>query len=132
MGWTKLKITVAAVLLLANLLLLCCVISLYRSTEYLPEQTLSQLEEMLGNEGILLEEMVLDGEKADLLIFEGELGEDYYSRIAQDLSGSTQKLSFNTPNGYVMTMENGDRFAFQNGFGIRYSGGCAGTGPGRV
>ena len=120
MGWTKLKITVAAVLLVSNLLLLFCVISLYRSTEYLPEESLARMSKMLEKEGIFLGGDVLRSEKSNLLIYEGELGEDYYVRIAQNLSKSTRKLSFNTPNGYVMTMENGDRFSFQGGFGIRY------------
>ena len=120
MGWSKLKLAVAVVLLASNLLLLISVISLYRSTEYLPEEYLARMSRMLEEEGILLGEEALQGKKMNPLIYEGTLDEDYYSRIAEKLSRSTAKLSFNTPNGNVMAMENGDRLVFQGGFGIQY------------
>ena len=127
MGWTKLKLTLAAVLLASNLVLLFCVISLYRSTEYLPEDSLAAISRLLEEESIYLGEEVLTGEKPNLLIYEGVLGDDYYTRVAEALSTSSRRLSFNTPSGYVMTMENGDRVSFQNGFGIRYVSGGAPT-----
>lgn len=120
MGWTRLKLILAAVLLAANGILLVCVISLYRSTEYLPEDALRRVSVMLAENGISVAESAIDGKKTDLVIYEGELGEDYYTNTAEALSGSITELSFSTPTGYVMTMENGDRLAFSGGFGIRF------------
>ncbi|MBQ4042907.1 MAG: hypothetical protein IJD06_02840, partial [Clostridia bacterium] len=61
MGWTKLKLTVAIILLVSNLILCFCVISLYRSTEYLPEDSLAAISRMLEEESIYLGEEVLTG-----------------------------------------------------------------------
>jgi len=119
MGWTRLKMILAAVLAAANVLMFWNLNSLYRSTEYIPDEALRRVTLMLAENGIAVAESALDAKKPDLLIYEGALGEDYYSRVAEKLSGSSKELSFNTPTGFVMTMENGDRFSFQDGFGLR-------------
>lgn len=120
MGWTKLKAILVAVLLGANALLGFQIFSLYRSTEYLPEESLNAVCEMLAQSGISVPASVLNGKKSDLLIYEGVLGEDYYTSAAKSLSRSDTQRFFNTPTGYVMTMENGDRFVFYDGFGLHY------------
>ena len=120
MGWTRLKWILAAVLLAANLILLYEIVIFHHSSAYLPQQSLEQVQLMLAENGIAVAESAVDNKKNNLVIYEGTLGEDYYTRIAEKLSGSVTELYFNTPNGVVMNMKNGDRFSFYDGFGIRY------------
>lgn len=120
MGWIRLKRILAAVLAGANLILLVCLISLYRSSRYLPAESLVQVTELLAENGIAVSEGALTRKKPQLSIWEGTLDGDYYTRTAENLSGSETNLSFNTPDGFIMTMENGDRFAFGAQFAFRY------------
>ncbi len=121
MGWTRLKLILAAVLTAANVILLYEILVFHNSSAYLPQQSMDHLQLMLAENGIAVSESAIDTRKPNLVIYEGALGEDYYTHVAENLSGSVTELSFNTPNGFVLNMENGDRFSFYNGFGIRYA-----------
>ncbi len=121
MGWTRLKLILAAVLTAANTVMLCLILGFHYSSAYLPQQSMERLQLMLAENGIAVSESAVDTKKPNLVIYEGAFGEDYYTNVAELLSGSVTELSFNTPNGFVLSMENGDRFSFYNGFGIRYA-----------
>ena len=121
MGGTRLKLILAAVLLAANLILVYEIVTFHYSSAYLPQQSMEHLRHMLAENGISVSASAIDTRKPDLQIYEGVLGSDYYARIAETLSGSKMELYFNAPNGFVMSMENGARFSFKNGFGIRYA-----------
>jgi len=125
MGWEKLKLVLVGVLVLANAVMFALVRSYYLETEYIPEETLTEMMELLSRDGIAVAESTVDTKKHRLVICEGSRGDTYIEDTASALSQSGKELSFNTPDGYVLTMKNGDRFAFSSGFGIRYLSGNA-------
>ena len=120
MGWTKMKLALVVVLVVSNLILCGGILSLYRSAEYIPEESRDRIVQILAEDGITLQPTAVDWKKQDLLIYEGSLGENYYTETAERLSRSAASRSFTTPTGYIMTMENGDRLVFYGGFGVRY------------
>ena len=122
-GWRIVKITLIAFLVLANIFMLWFLQSVIRSAEYLPEETIRQARELLRADGIVIGQRVVDAKKVDLPIFEGGLVEDYHASVAVKLSGCDVSLTFDAPNGVVISMENGDRFTFSDGFDIRYAAG---------
>ena len=120
MGWNRLKMVLAAVLLLANLLLLYLIGTQARALRYIPDESVQAVKLLLEREGISLAEDAMPAKKQSLVIYSGEIGDTYYVDTAESLSQSSVSLSFNTPNGAVFSMENGDRCVFEGGFGIRY------------
>ena len=120
-GWRIVKVTLVAVLLLANVFMVWFQNSVSRSAEYLPEETIRQARELLRSDGIVIGQRVVDAKKVSLPIFEGTLMQDYHATVASRLSHSDVALSFDAPNGVVISMVNGDRYTFSDGFDIRYT-----------
>ena len=120
-GWRIVKVTLIAVLLLANVFMVWFQNSVSRSAEYLPEETIRQARELLRSDGIVIGQRVVDAKKVSLPIFEGTLMQDYHATVASRLSQSDVALSFDAPNGVVISMVNGDRYTFSDGFDIRYT-----------
>lgn len=120
-GFRVVKITLIAVLLLANVFMMWFQQSLSHSAEYLPEESIRQARELLRSDGIIIGQRVVDAKKVSLPIYEGTLAENYHETVATKLSGSGAALSFDAPNGVVLSMANGDRFTFSDGFDIRYT-----------
>ena len=120
-GWRIVKVTLIAVLLLANVFMAWFQNSVSRSAEYLPEETIRQARELLRSDGIVIGQRVVDAKKVSLPIFEGTLMQDYHATVASRLSHSDVALSFDAPNGVVISMVNGDRYTFSDGFDIRYT-----------
>ena len=119
-GWRVVKITLAAVLVLANVFMLGFLYSVSRPADYLPEEAIRQARELLRKDGIVISQGVVDAKKVNLPIYEGTLSRDYHAAVASKLSGSGVSLSFDAPNGAVISMANGDRCTFSDEFGIRY------------
>ncbi len=120
MGWNKLKIVLIGVLVAFNLFLLYMIREQARQSEYLPDESVAQIVTLLEKDGITLADGALDPKKKSLVIYGGELGGEYYADTASRVSGSDVSLSFPTPSGVVLSMENGDRCTFDGGFRIRY------------
>ncbi len=120
MGWNRVKIVVVGVLIAFNLFLLYMIREQARQSEYIPEQTAAQIVKLLEKDGITLADGALSRKKETPVIYGGDLPEDYYTETAAALSGSMVSLSFPSPNGVVLSMENGDRCAFNGGFRMRY------------
>ncbi len=120
MGWNRLKLVLAAVLLAANLLLLYLLSTQSWASRYIPDESVREVKLLLARDGVTLAENALPTKKQSLVIYSGEIGDTYYVDTAEALSQSAVSLSFNTPTGVVFTMENGDRCVFEGGFGIRY------------
>lgn len=120
MGWSKLKWMLAGILAASNVILFLYTQALIRASEYIPEDTLRQMISVLSEQGIDVPESTIDSKKPELVIYEGKLGDTYYTDVAESLSGCSVSLSFNTPNGCILTMSDGDRYSFYDGFGIRY------------
>ena len=120
-GWRIVKITLIAVLLLANVFMVWFQQSVSRSAEYLSEETIRQARELLRADGIVIGQRVVDAKKVNLPIYEGTLVQDYHASVASRLSESGVALSFDAPNGAVISMANGDRYTFSDGFEIRYT-----------
>lgn len=123
MGWNRLKLVLAAVLLFANFVLLYLIGTQARTLQYIPDESLQEVKTLLDRDGISLAAGAIPVKKQSLVIYSGEIGDTYYVDTAETLSKSTVSLSFNTPNGVVFSMENGDRCVFERGFGIRYEAG---------
>lgn len=120
MGWNRLKLVLGAVLAAANVILALYMQNMIRTADYLPAEEIDEMLSLLAEDGIRVAENSVSAKKPELVIYEGQLGETYYSAAAKKLSGSNVSLSFNTPGGCVLTMEDGDRYAFFDGFGLRY------------
>ncbi len=120
MGWSRLKLVLAAVLLCANLLLLYLISVQAWSSGYIPDESVEQMKKLLEQDGITVAEEAFSSKRQSLVIYSGEIGDTYYADIAETLSDGDVSLSFNTPNGVVFSMENGDRCVFEGGFGIRF------------
>ena len=120
-GWRVVKVTLACVLAAANVFMLGFLYSVFRPLEYIPEDAIRQMRELLRKDGILIPQGVVDGRKIDLPIYEGTMPQDYYTVTASKLSRSGVSLTFDAPNGMVVSMANGARCAFYDGFGIRYT-----------
>lgn len=120
MGWNKVKIVMIAVLFAFNLYLLYMIREQARASEYIPEQSVFQMVKLLEKDGITVADGALSNKKESRVIYGGTIGEDYYVTAASAVSGSTVSLSFPTPSGVVLSMQNGDRCAFNGGFHIRY------------
>ena len=124
-GWRVVKITLAIVLVLANLFMVWVLDSVFRSDAYIPEETIRQARELLRSDGIVIGQRVVDPRKVNLPIYEGALPQDYHTSVATGLSASDVALSFDAPNGVVISMANGDRYTFSDGFDIRYTAGVS-------
>ena len=124
-GWRVVKITLAIVLVLANLFMVWFLDSVFRSDAYIPEETIRQARELLRSDGIVIGQRVVDSKKVNLPIYEGTLPQDYHASVAAGLSGSDVIRSFDAPNGVVISMANGDRYTFSDGFDIRYTAGVS-------
>jgi len=120
MGWTRLKLILAAALILANGILFLNVWKLYRSSGYISEDAMDLSEKILSENGVDISSAAIDLKKPKLLIYDGTLAEEYHEKVAEKLSQSMPSRSFNTPTGFIMIMENGDRFTFSSGFTVRY------------
>ena len=120
MGWHKLKCVLSAVLAAVNLFLLYTVREQARALDYIPEEAVEKLIALLEEDSVFLAEDALDRAKQSPVIYGGDTDEAYYAKVAEALSDSTLNLSFTTPDGVVLTVEDGARFAFASGFGIRY------------
>ena len=120
-GWRIVKITLACVLAAANVFMLGFLHSVFRPMEYIPEDAIRQMRELLRKDGIVIPQGVVDGQKIDLPIYEGAMTQDYYTVTASKLSRSGVSLTFDALNGMVVSMTNGARCAFYDGFGIRYT-----------
>ena len=124
-GWRIVKITLAVVLVLANLFMILFLDSVFRADAYIPEETIRQARELLRSDGIVIGQRVVDSKKVNLPIYEGTLPQDYHASVAAGLSGSDVIRSFDAPNGVVISMANGDRYTFSDGFDIRYTAGIS-------
>ena len=124
-GWRVVKITLAIVLVLANLFMVWFLDSVFRADAYIPEETIRQARELLRSDGIVIGQRVVDSKKVNLPIYEGTLPQDYHASVAAGLSGSDVIRSFDAPNGVVISMANGDRYMFSDGFDIRYTAGVS-------
>jgi hypothetical protein len=124
-GWRIVKITLAVVLVLANLFMILFLDSVFRADAYIPEETIRQARELLRSDGIVIGQRVVDSKKVNLPIYEGTLPQDYHASVAAGLSGSDVIRSFDAPNGVVISMANGDRYMFSDGFDIRYTAGVS-------
>ena len=124
-GWRIVKITLAVVLILANLFMILFLDSVFRADAYIPEETIRQARELLRSDGIVIGQRVVDSKKVNLPIYEGTLPQDYHASVAAGLSGSDVIRSFDAPNGVVISMANGDRYTFSDGFDIRYTAGVS-------
>ncbi len=120
MGWNRVKIVVIAVLCAFNLFLLYMIREQARQSEYLPEPSVEKIIQLLEKDGITIADGALSRKKETAVIYGGTLAEAYFTDTASALSGSEVSLSFPSPNGVVLSMENGDRCAFDGGFQIRY------------
>lgn len=120
MNWHKLKLVLIGVLVAANLFLLYMIREQARTLEYIPDETIEKLTALLNADGIYLADGALDPKKQSMVIYGGQMREEYYTETAAALSTSGVSLLFNTPTGVVLTMENGTRCAFSSGFEIRY------------
>lgn len=120
MGWSRLKLVLASVLLGANILLAYLIGVQAWSSRYIPDEAVQQMKILLERDGITLAEEAFSSKRQSLVIYSGEMGDTYYADTAEFLSKSGVSLSFNTPNGAVFSMENGDRCVFEDGFGIRF------------
>ena len=119
-GWRVLKITLIGILVIANVFMLGFLYSVFRPMERLPEDAIRQMRELFRRDGIYIPQGVVDAKKVNPVIYEGDKGTDYYTRVAEELSGSEVSRTFDAPNGMVVSLKNGDRCTFSDGFGLRY------------
>ncbi|MBQ8746947.1 MAG: hypothetical protein IJZ08_03670 [Clostridia bacterium] len=119
-GWNRVKIFMIAVLCALNLFLLYMIREQARESEYLPEVSVQQIVKLLEKDGITIKDGALSRKKATSSLYGGTMGASYYTDTASAVSGSAVSLSFPSPSGVVLSMENGDRCAFDGGFQIRY------------
>ncbi len=120
MGWNRVKLILACVLVLANFLMLGLLFAQARASDYIPDEAMERLVSILEKDGISLSENALITKKQSLVIYGGDIGDTYHAAVARALSGSEVSLSFTAPGGVTYTMENGDRCAFGGGFNLRY------------
>ncbi len=120
MGWQRMKLTLLAVLLAANVILAVSVAELLRETSRIPTDSIRDAAEILAEENILVNTASIDNRRYDLLLYSGNWNEAYYSETAAALTQSGVVRSFTAPSGVVLTMENGDRCVFSDRFGFRY------------
>lgn len=126
-GWRILKVTLICILVAANVFMVGFLYSVFRPTEYIAEDVIRQARELLRKDGIYIPQGVVDGRKYNPVIYEGTMGEDYFTRVACDLSQSEVSRTFDAPNGMVVSLVNGDRCTFYDGFGLRFSASGAPT-----
>ena len=119
-GWNRVKIFMIAVVCALNLFLLYMIREQARESEYLPEVSVQQIVKLLEKDGITIKDGALSRKKATPSLYGGTMGASYYTDTASAVSGSAVSLSFPSPSGVVLSMENGDRCAFDGGFRIRY------------
>ena len=119
-GWRVLKITLIGILVIANVFMLGFLYSVFRPMERIPEDAIRQMRELFRRDGIYIPQGVVDDRKINPVIYEGDMGNDYYIRVAEELSGSDVSRTFDAPNGMVVSLKSGDRCTFYDGFGLRY------------
>ncbi len=121
MGWNKLKLLLLAGLLFANIVLAIFLVSLRNESQYIDENSYLSATKLLEEYGIHVAENAVDRKIIDVPIFIGATDVSLYEEIAGFMSGSTVERIFTTPDGIIVSLTNGSRAAFFDGFGVRYT-----------
>ncbi len=108
-----------AVLAVAALFLGVYFLVMYRDIYYLPEEGLSDLCDILEDDGIFvnLETIPLKRETGSIYVCDSE---GYNAKVALQLGGSNIKYQFATPGGELILLHNDALCEFTSGFSFRY------------
>lgn len=121
MNWSRIKSVMILVLLAANIFLVYTIISRYFNINYVNEESLVTLKSVLADSGVDFDLGIIDRKRPSMFIYEAVKDDDYQTNTAINLSGSTVSGKFQSPTGVVITMENGKKLEFRNGFGFSYT-----------
>ncbi len=108
-----------AVLLAASVFLGVYFFVMYRNINYLPEEGLDDLCEILASDGILLDKGIVPLKKETGTVYVCD-SEEYGVRVAGQLGESEIKYRFAVPDGEMILLQNGVLLAFGEDFFFRY------------
>lgn len=120
MNWSKIKSVIILILLLGNIILAYTIISRYLNINYISEESLVTLRDILEDYGVQFDLSIIDRKKPNLYIYEASKDTEYQTKVASELSRSNIAVSFPSPAGSVIIMENGNKYEFENGFSFTY------------
>jgi hypothetical protein len=108
-----------AVILAAAVFLGVYFFVIYRNINYLPDEALDDLCQILEEDGILLDKNLVPLKKETGTVYVSADGE-YASSTAMKLGESNIKYRFAVPDGEVILLENGGMCEFRSDFYFRY------------
>ena len=123
MRWKSIKTVMIFILLGVNLWLVYLLAGRYMAQTYLGQDVLVNTVEILQRDGIVISSEQIDPKKRDADIYEAEMAEDYYDRVAEIFTASPIRETFPTPTGMRMIADNGDTMTFSGSFGVDYLAG---------
>ena len=115
----KIMPALLAVLLAAAVFLAMYFRVMYRNINYLPDEALDNLCEILAEDHIYIDRNTVSLKRESGTIYVCE-SDGYSKNVAQQLGGSDIKYRFATPDGETMLLYNGAILEFASGFEFQY------------
>ncbi len=120
MNWSSVKNLLIAILVAANLFLLYNIARQDRTRGYIDENEVSGAVELLAERGLAVKEESIPLEKFKVPVYESPYNDEYYTEVAEALTGSRREILYTLPQGGIsITVENGASIEFDTEFGFR-------------
>lgn len=123
MNWSTVKNLLIAILVGANLFLIFNIARQVRTRKYIDSEMLNDTVSLLGQWGLRVEADAVPAEKFNVPVYESVYNDEYYTVVAQQLSGAKRELLLSLPDGgFSITAENGSTVEFDSEFGFVFYG----------
>ena len=121
MNWSSVKNLLIAILVAANLFLLYNIARQDRTRGYIDENEVSGAVELLAERGLTVKEESIPLEKFKVPVYESPYSDEYYTEVAEALTGSKREMLYTLPEGGIsITTQDGSSIEFDTEFGFRY------------
>lgn len=123
MNWSSVKNLLIAILVAANAFLVFNIVRQDRTRGYIESDEVAGAVELLLERGLLVDAQTVPLEKFKAPVYESFYNDEYYTTVAETVSGSEREMLMSLPSGgFSVTARNGATVDFDTEFGFSYSG----------
>ena len=123
MNWSRMKTAAIIMLALTCAGIFIAMTAYERMTNYIPASAIENAVDIMAGVGVIIPDGVIPDKKPAAQVYECDIGDDYYGSLASALTGAAVLRGYATPDGYIVTTEDGGRFEFSNTLGMVYTSG---------
>jgi len=121
MNWSSVKNLLIAILLAANLFIIFNIVRQDRERNYIDEKVVRDAVAILKDRGLGVDIDTVPLKKFDASVYESSYNDEYYTQVAETLSGSKRDLLLSLPDGgFSISAINGSLVEFDSEFGFLY------------